>query len=1054
VTVAEDGTATRRALPRWRLLALGLLLLALLLVAALWTQRRQIATEYVNRELARRGVKATYKVTRVGFRTQRMEQLVIGDPRRPDATAEWVEIEISLGVRRPRVELIRARGVRLNGRVVDGKVTLGELDKLLPPPTGKPFRLPNQRVDLADASIRLDTPAGRIGIALEGSGNLAYSFEGRIAAVSRGLRAGDCRVTAPRLVADLRTEEERPTLTGPLRAESAACGGVDLIRPRLTLKATLDAGFDGGEGHADVELARLRSGGHAFDAISGRIGFDGDADGVRGGLDLAAARASVGDYRTARAGLAGRYAVAPKAGTATLVGEVSANQVAGGGALKPIAAALAGAGGTPFEPIGDALAAAVRRVGESFDARGALRFVTGPGFSAARLQRLRAQSRSGALFQLEGETGLTYYWPSGTTRIQGDVALSGGGFPDMRFALDQARPGGAISGAGRIAPMAAGGARLALGEVRFNAAPGGATSLNTIAVMDGPFAGGRVTGLVVPVSGRLDGDGGLVFGERCTPVSFGQLQTGGVDLGPTRLPLCPSGPGLVWRRPGGALMAAAEVRAPRLAGRIGGTPLAVTGDRLRFELAGRTFAGTSVAIGLGQGQANRFDFASLTGRFVRGGAAGDFAGGDAKLANVPLLISEGGGKWSLLGGDLALSGAVRVADEAQPERFYPLVSKDFSLTLKDGRIAANGLLTHPETGTRVTEVAIDHRLATGTGRAVLDVPGITFTEDFQPEALTRLTTGVVALVAGTVTGRGEIAWGPDGTTSTGSFSTRGMNLAATFGPVEGLTTTVNFTDLLGLATAPGQTAQIGVVRTGIDVFDGLIRYQLLPGLRVRVEAGRWPFAGGELLLEETILDFSRPSPKRLTFRVAGLDGAIFVQQMEFSNIAATGIFDGVIPMVFDEGGGRIVAGRMEARPQGGELSYIGELTDRQLGYYGKVAFDALKSMRYQKLNIDLDGSLDGEFLAAIELDGIARNTPRPGGIAGAVFTQLAKIPFEFNIRVRGPFRALLATARSLEDPTLLIQSVLPEILQDRPTTTTDVQPTTTNVQPQESETVQ
>jgi hypothetical protein len=40
---------------------------------------------------------------------------------------------------------------------------------------------------------------------------------------------------------------------------------------------------------------------------------------------------------------------------------------------------------------------------------------------------------------------------------------------------------------------------------------------------------------------------------------------------------------------------------------------------------------------------------------------------------------------------------------------------------------------------------------------------------------------------------------------------------------------------------------------------------------------------------------------------------------------------------------------------------------------------------------------------------------------------------------------LPATARSLEDPTLLIQSVLPEMLRDQPVTTT--------VQPQESETV-
>ena len=91
--------------------------------------------------------------------------------------------------------------------------------------------------------------------------------------------------------------------------------------------------------------------------------------------------------------------------------------------------------------------------------------------------------------------------------------------------------------------------------------------------------------------------------------------------------------------------------------------------------------------------------------------------------------------------------------------------------------------------------------------------------------------------------------------------------------------------------------------------------------------------------------------------------------------------------------------------------------------------------------------------AGIELDGVARDpsltTVAGGGISGMVarraLGQLAKIPFEFNINVRGPFRALIATTRSFEDPSLLIQSVLPEELRKKPVTT--------NVQPDESEKV-
>ncbi|MDQ4087783.1 MAG: YdbH domain-containing protein, partial [Pseudomonadota bacterium] len=357
-------------------------------------------------------------------------------------------------------------------------------------------------------------------------------------------------------------------------------------------------------------------------------------------------------------------------------------------------------------------------------------------------------------------------------------------------------------------------------------------------------------------------------------------------------------------------------------------------------------------------------------------------------------------------------------------------------------------LLHPASRTRVAVANVGHNLRTGIGSALLEVPGLTFTEDFQPEAITPLTVGIVALVRGSVAGQGRIEWDGAGTRSTGTFGTEDMNLAAPFGPVESLSTSIQFTDLLGLTSAPGQVARMRLVRAGIDVYDGELRYQLQPNYHVAVESGRWPFAGGELFLEDTILDFSQPSMKRLVFRVVGLDAARFIQQMEFSNITATGTFDGLIPMQFDQRGGRIVGGRLSAREPGGTLSYIGELSDRDLGPYGILAFNALKSLRYSRFDLTLDGALDGEFITNIDLDGVARDpvlTTLPGGggiqglVAGRVFRQLARIPFEFNIRIRGEFRALIATARSFSDPTPLIQAVLPDLLRESPATVTDVQ---------------
>ena len=1032
----------RRRRPRWlrnALLVLLFLLLAGLL--ALWLMRVRLAEDYIDRELAERGVQATYDVKRIGFGTQIFENLVIGDPRRPDLTARVVRVQILFGLTGPRVGLITARGVRMRGRISGGRLSLGQIDRLLPPPSGLPFRLPDQRIDVADSAILLDSPAGRFALGLAGRGNLSDGFRGNLAMVSQGLSIGRCAIARPRANVAVRVDDLRPAFRGPAAIERVRCGNdLAVDRALFALDARLAPALDSWRGSSGVRAAGFRAGPHNMAGIDGRLTFDGNARETRGGVELGSAQAAVDMFRAARTRFAGRYAVSPRHGDLSLLGDVTVRGlVVRGQALARIAGALRSTGGTPVGPIGAQLAEALLRAGRGGgEAAATVRLVNGKDFGAVRFEQLRFDSRSGARLRVSGGRGLTYYWPDGLIRIDGGLALSGGGFPDTRFSLSQPPGGGPLQGVGRIAPISAGGARLALGELRFVAGPDGRTTFRTTAQLDGPFKGGRIVGLTLPVGGRF-GRGGFALGEDCVHASFQMLVAEDLRIGPSRFPLCPIGPALVWKAPGGRLQGGAAVRAPRFAGRLGGSPIALASDRLRFDLAGPGFTAANVDVRLGTGTSvNTMQVASLSGRFTGGGVDGAFAGLSTTLAAVPLLVSEGTGSWRVQRGNLLLAGRIRVEDRQEPDRFHPLAGEDFRLTLVNGRIDATGWLTHPATGTRVTRAEIAHNLRTGAGSADLDVPGIRFAEGFQPEALTPLTVGVVALVEGTLSGRGRIEWDGGGTRSSGTFSTADMDFAAPFGPVEGLTTNVIFTDLLGLVSAPGQLAEIDLVRTGVDILDGRIRYQLRPNSHVAVESGRWPFAGGELLLEPTLLDFSRPTTKYLTFRVVGMDAARFVQQMEFSNIAATGTFDGIIPLQLDQSGGRIVDGRLTARPEGGTLSYVGEVTEADLGVYGKLAFDALRSLRYSRFDMRLDGALAGEFLTDIELDGVARDPALTGiaggGIRGMVarraLAQLSRIPFEFNIRVQGPFRALLGTARSFDDPTLLIQSVLPQMLRD------------------------
>src|SRR5262249_39474856 len=142
--------------------------------------------------------------------------------------------------------------------------------------------------------------------------------------------------------------------------------------------------------------------------------------------------------------------------------------------------------------------------------------------------------------------------------------------------------------------------------------------------------------------------------------------------------------------------------------------------------------------------------------------------------------------WLVHHGDLSVSSALTVSDRDPNPRFYPLKSNDVRFTLGGDYVRANGALMHD--GTRVTDVTIEHRLSTGAGHATVDVPSLTFrTDGLQPDELSRLPEGVIALVNGSISGQGRINWDSSGAvTSTGDFTTANLDLAAPFGPVTGL----------------------------------------------------------------------------------------------------------------------------------------------------------------------------------------------------------------------------------------------------------------------------
>ncbi len=639
---------------------------------------------------------------------------------------------------------------------------------------------------------------------------------------------------------------------------------------------------------------------------------------------------------------------------------------------------------------------------------------------------------NGARVAMAGDRAIRWNAQTGVA-VDGTASIGGGGLPVGSIAIARAGDGSSLTGEvdkladAHYRAAAAGRAMLAIDPLTFRADANGQTRFSTAMALSGPLAGGRIERLALPVAGVIGADGGVRIDGECRVLRWQAIAVSGTALDPGGVRLCGAGSGPLLAWSGRGLTGGITMPGFALAGTSGESPLRIasTGGSVDLATLGFALRDLNASIGSGDSQ-TRFVAGSLSGRSQQGGFAGELRDGSGKIGPTPFLLSQANGRWSVRDGALRLDTALLVDDAAEEDRFKTLAGDAIAISFADGVVRADGRLRESVTGTAIADLAIEHAFSSGSGTARFAVPDIAFARDgVQPVDISTLALGVVANVEGRVNGSGLVRWTPDGVTSNGSFTTDRLDLAAAFGPVERLSGTIRFDDLLALTTPPGQEVRLGSVNPGIEVLDGRVHYQLLPDRRVRIEQGVWPFSGGQLLLQPALLDFNADRPRRLTFDVSNVDAALFLQRYEFDNISATGIFDGVVPTIFDGNGGRVVGGSLVSRDGGGTLAYVGELSNRDLGFMANLAYSALKSLRYDNLVVRLNGNIDGEMLTEVDFSGLAQGE---GAEANFITRAVAKLPFTFRIRINAPFRQLLTSARGLYDPTDFIDQNLDSLL--------------------------
>lgn len=1054
MTDATDGAAPRfkyrKLLFKKRWLTAGAVIV---LVAGVWIAREPIADEFIRGELSGRDVPARYTIERIGFRSEILSDIVIGDPKRPDLTARRVEVLLGYGWSGPYVSGINAEGVRLHGRFIDGRLSFGSLDKFRDPESKDPFALPDLSVALRDARARVETPWGDVGAALNGGGNLRRDFTGKLALIAPRVAAAGCNGDDVSFYGTILVRDVRPQLVGPLRGRSLRCadGSVSAASPQIALDLSLTEDLQSWKGKADASIVRLIAGSLAADRMGLLASFDGTAVLTKLAIDADMARLRGPDFAAESVNLEAEGSVgsaAPK-----FDGRIGFARASGSADLRrSLAESARGLAGSPVGPLAEKAMAALGRV--LADASGSAGFALAGEGATARVDLIAPEltSASGARFTGSADSRIGYLYGADEPAViaTGRWSIDGGDLPSGTLSIDRDEDT-RVTGLASFEPYRAEGARLALTPVRFSGGAGGLLRFATTAALSGPLAGGRVERLTVPLNGFLAPTGALALDGGCSRLAVDRIEVGGFRLGRSAIDLC--------SRPGAPLLSAGpgglrgDIRIPRIAlrGTSGSSPLSLTSGPANIDLAAMrwSLAGADIRMGKGEG-ATRFAADSLNGRATTHGMAGELRGAEGKIGAVPLNMSEIAGQWHFASGALTLDGGLLLTDAAPDARFSPLVSDDANLRFADGIIEAKAGFNERKTGTKILDALIRHRFADSSGSADLVVEELRFDEAFQPDQLTSLALGVVANVQGSVVGDGRIEWTADGVTSRGTFATADASLAAAFGPVTGLTTTLSFDDLIGLKSAPGQIAKITEINPGIPVVDGEIEYRLLGDNRVRIEGGSWPFGGGKLLLHPTTLDFNADKARRLSFDIVGVDAAVFLQNFGFDNINATGVFDGTLPVEFDGLGGRIVGGRIDSRAGGGTLAYVGELSNRDLGTIANFAFGALRSLKYDDLTIILNGDLDGEMVTDIRFGGVGQGE---GATRNFLTNQVAKLPLVFNVKIKAPFRQLLTSAKGFYDPSLLIEQNLPALMRAQEEAEAAAGGEAAPVQPPESEPV-
>lgn len=685
---------------------------------------------------------------------------------------------------------------------------------------------------------------------------------------------------------------------------------------------------------------------------------------------------------------------------------------------------------TPLGAHGEALRSGLSQMLARFDTAitGSMEISgTGLRLSARGPARLSGADGSSLALAPYGE-GAWLALGGGQTELRGGVAIELPGGLDLTSQVNEVSFGEATTirlGETELAPWSAGGLTVsgAFDRLSFSNSPGRlAFAARGEANLTGRLPGARVDGL--SVFGSVEGVRGpegwrvqLLEGE-CVDFSLSRLSLDNLRLGPFSQALCPPDGRLVRQGPDGpeGRLVLGDLSVPfasdRSTGRMSldtaaidwraGTQIGgdIAADRLDFTLNGEESA---TEIG---GDAARLSF-SLPGSGVLD-LAGEIRSITLGGETIPADVSAASGRFAItnrgegLSGTAALS-ALRVAD-LREDPFYEPVLTDVDARLQDGVLRAVGPLRLEASGRSIGRAELDLEVPSMRGTLDVDTGTLAFRPGvLQLTSLSERLRGYFTDASGEMTARAEVTFGGGApVTSRANVEVTGLGFQTVgLGRVRGVSGTVEFDDLIGLTTPPGQRFAIGAIDPGLELTGGEVVFHLTGGGDARLEAARFPFAGGTLEVQPTEWRVGERE-RVLTLAASGIGLKALTDALSVPGLEAEGTVTGTFPIAFSGSDVFIREARLVAESGGGVLRYTGE-TGTAAGQTNEnvaMAFRALRDFRFSVLELGADGNLSDQVVVTARLEG--RN---PEVLSGT--------PFNFNISIDSQLGRLLETTRQL-----------------------------------------